>query len=363
MKKVSIIVPIYNVETYLPNCLETLIQQTLKEIEIILINDGSKDRSLEICLEYAKRDERIRVIDKVNEGVSVARNVGIELAEGEYIGFVDPDDWVEPEMYEALYNKITLSNYPICICNYYKDTQSSSIPKVFKFKNEDLSQENKLNKSQVIEYIIPPMIGMDDILPRSNSYIMGCVWRCLYEKEFLDECSIRFEPGISIMEDLVFNIQALLQSEGICIEEGIWYHYVQHASSALHAYNKNMWIDQIKVHELLEIALEKAGLKEEMQNRLDMRYIGMAFSAIYNEMNRGSENNIKDRLNEIREICKDEKLRVSLERAKPIQTSKRIKKINKKLKSDKKTSQKEGKSRTKNSRKINKKIKTRVEEK
>lgn len=361
MKQVSIIVPIYNVEEYLPKCLETLIQQTLKEIEIILINDGSKDKSLEICLEYAKKDKRIRVIDKVNEGVSVARNVGIELAEGEYIGFVDPDDWIEPEMYEALYNKITQIKYPICVCNYYKDTQASSTPKLFKFKNQDINKDNKLSRTQVIEYIIPPMIGMDDILPRSNSYIMGCVWRGLYQKEFLDEYNIRFAPGISIMEDLVFNVQALLASDGISIEEGVWYHYVQHTSSVLHSYNKNMWIDQIRVHELLETALEKAGLKEEMQNRLDMRYIGMAFSAIYNEMNRGNENNIKDRLSEIREICKDEKLRVSLERAKPIQTSKNINRLNKRIKRNKKVNPKECEVKTKNSRKLNKYIKTRIE--
>lgn len=322
MKLVSIIVPIYNVEKYLAKCLESLIQQTLKDIEIILINDGSKDNSLDICMQYAKKDSRIKIVDKVNEGVAIARNIGIEMAEGEYIGFVDPDDWIEPEMYEALYNKLSHSEYPICICNYYKDSGHSSSPKIFGFNKKNLIPADTFDKREVIEHIIGPMIGMDDILPRYNVYIMGCVWRCLYRKSFIEENQIRFEPGISIMEDLVFNVQALLKSEGICVEEGIWYHYVQHSASVLHAYNKNMWVDQIRVHELLETYLEEASLKEEMQNRLDMRYIGMAFSAIYNEVNKGTENNLKDRLNEVRQICKDKKFRVSLERAKLLQTPK-----------------------------------------
>lgn len=357
---VSIIVPIYNVEKYLVKCLDTLIGQTLKEIEIILINDGSTDNSLDICLAYQKEDSRIKVIDKINEGVAIARNTGIDLAGGEYIGFVDPDDWIEPQMYESLYKKIIQWRYPICICNYFKDTQSLSLPKVFKLRNEHRVESNVLDRNQVIEYIIPPMIGMDDILPRSNSYIMGCVWRCLYQKSFLEEHNIKFEPGISIMEDLVFNIQALLKSSGVCIDEGIWYHYVQHQNSVLHAYNKNMWIDQIRVHELLEQYLEEAKIKNKMQNRLDMRYIGMAFSAIYNEINRGSENNIKERLNEVREICKDEKLRISLERAKPIQTAKKIKIINERIKNSKKLKNEIGSNKRYNSRKINKNKKARL---
>lgn len=333
MKLVSIIVPIYNVEKHLRKCLDSLINQTLKQIEIILINDGSKDNSLEICLEYARQDNRIKVIDKVNEGVSVARNTGLDIAEGDYIGFVDPDDWIEPEMYESMYLKARNSIYPICICNYYKDTKSSSSPKLFKFRDVGLQQKESLSRKEVEEYILPPMIGMDDILPKTNSYIMGCVWRCLYSRDFIEKHQLRFEKGITIMEDLVFNVEALLKSSGICIDEGVWYHYVQHNTSVLHAYNKSMWTDQMHVHELLEKHLREAGLEDEMRNRLDMRYIGMAFSAIYNEINRGSENNIRERLNEVMIICKDEKFKVSLERAKPLQASEKISQLKVRLKS------------------------------
>lgn len=104
MVKVSIIVPVYNVEKFLEKCLDSLVNQTLHDIEIICINDGSTDKSLEILKSFANKDKRITVIDKQNEGPSVARNVGLEKAQGEYIGFVDSDDWVDLDFYEKLYN-------------------------------------------------------------------------------------------------------------------------------------------------------------------------------------------------------------------------------------------------------------------
>src|SRR5690625_1641691 len=100
--KVSIIIPIYNVENYLEKCLNSVINQTLNEIEIILINDGSPDESLNICKIYQNKDKRIKIINQKNHGVSHARNQGIKIATGQYIGFIDPDDWVEPFMFEKL---------------------------------------------------------------------------------------------------------------------------------------------------------------------------------------------------------------------------------------------------------------------
>lgn len=105
MNKISIIIPIYNVEQYLPQCLDSIINQTYKNLEIILINDGSTDNSGKICDNYAKVDNRIHVFHKKNEGVSSARNLGLEKCTGDFIGFVDPDDFIELNMYELLYNE------------------------------------------------------------------------------------------------------------------------------------------------------------------------------------------------------------------------------------------------------------------
>jgi glycosyltransferase involved in cell wall biosynthesis len=315
MDLVSIIVPIYNVEKYLSKCIESLLGQTMENLEIVLINDGSLDNSLSICYEYAKKDERIRVIDKKNEGVAAARNTGLEEAKGNYIGFVDPDDWIETDMYRSMYQKLIETDSEICFCNYSKDDKLGSSPRLLKIKKESL------NRQEIIDEIIANMIGIDDLMPKYN-YIMGCVWRCLYKKEFIDRYELRFKRGVSIMEDLVFTVEALLKCQTICIDKGVWYHYRRNPKSALHTYNPRMWEDQIYVHRLLEELLSEEGLAEYMANRLDLRYIGMAFSAIYNATNKTTEESktqIKQRMIRIRQICGDDRLKLALDRVKPIQ--------------------------------------------
>ena len=118
MNKISIIIPIYNVEQYLPQCLDSIINQTYKNLEIILINDGSTDNSGKICDNYAKVDNRIHVFHKKNEGVTSARNLGLDKCTGDFIGFVDPDDFIELNMYEILYNEQQRTNADIVWCNY-----------------------------------------------------------------------------------------------------------------------------------------------------------------------------------------------------------------------------------------------------
>lgn len=314
MNLVSIIIPIYNVQKYLSRCLDSLLAQTLKDIEIILINDGSRDNSLGICEAYAKKDKRIIVIDQINQGVSVARNTGIAKATGEYIGFVDPDDWLEPNMYELMVNKIKESDCPICFCNYYKDEKNNSVPKDFKI------EKDILDKEEITDVIISNMVGADDIMPHYN-FVMGCVWRGLYKKSFMDQYGLDFEPGVNIMEDLVFNIRALLKADKLCIVPDHLYHYVQNPTSILHSYKKNMWEDQMRVHELLEQYIIEADLEERMRNRLDMRYVGMAFSAIYNEVQAKNKEDMRNKMIKVKEICADEKFKVSLERIRPIRGS------------------------------------------
>lgn len=309
---ISIIVPIYNIEKYLARSLESLINQTYPHLEFILVNDGSKDNSLAICQEYAQKDRRIKVLDKVNEGVSVARNTGLEAATGSYIGFIDPDDWIEPHMYEQLYHHIKKWDSPVCLCNYFKDSKKKSVPKMFAFKDELLEGKS------IIEKLVNDMVGMPDLMP-TYVLVMGCVWRGLFKKEFLDHHQLRFVPGVSIMEDLVFMVQTLLKCDKVAIDQGVYYHYVQNPSSVLHTYNKRLWEDQVKVYELLEKSFIEAQLEEEMRSRLDFRYIGMVLSAIKNETYMKKESDLKDTVAHIKQICQDDKLKFVLERVKPIQ--------------------------------------------
>ena len=308
MDVISIVVPVYNMERYLERCLNSIMQQTYTNIEIILVNDGSKDNSLQICLEYQKKDARIKIIDKQNEGVSVARNVGMDAATGKYIGFVDPDDWIEPEMYKSMHDTIKINKCDIVFCNYSKDTKISNSPRLFKTKKD------VLYKSDIIDEFISNMIGIEDILPKYYN-IMGCIWRCLYRKDFIVKHNLKFIPGITIMEDLIFTVEALINCDKICIDRGVWYHYMQNKTSSLHTYIENMWSDQIIVHDTLERLLISAGLIDYLRHRLDSRYIAMAACSVGNELYRSSAN-IKDKMDEVKVIINDTKLKAALDRAK-----------------------------------------------
>ena len=152
---VSVIVPVYNVERYLNRCLNSIISQTFKDIEIICVNDGSTDTSLKILKEYQKIDNRIIVINKENEGVSKSRNKGIEVAKGEYIVFVDSDDWINLDMVEYMYNKAKNTDTDIVMCTYMREYINNSKEKVFNLPDEiifeDEAKRYLLYKSDIID--------------------------------------------------------------------------------------------------------------------------------------------------------------------------------------------------------------------
>ncbi len=125
MTKISVILPIYNTSKYLRQCLDSIVNQTLKDIEIICIDDGSTDNSLDIVKEYTAKDPRVKFLTQPNQGQGVARNKGIDLAEGEYIGFVDTDDWIELNMYQKMYTTAIENNCDLVFCNYERFYEKS----------------------------------------------------------------------------------------------------------------------------------------------------------------------------------------------------------------------------------------------
>lgn len=183
---ISVIVPVYNVEKYLPKCIDSIIDQTYGKLDIILVNDGSSDGSSQICDEYAKKDRRIRVIHKNNGGLSSARNAGLDVANGQFIAFLDSDDWIEPEMYEVLLNLSITYNADISSCAsrnvYLGDT---SIP-----------QNNEKEKPQVYEG--------DDIIKEllSQDNIRFEVWNKLWSRKIIG--GLRFKVG-QVSEDVFWD--------------------------------------------------------------------------------------------------------------------------------------------------------------
>lgn len=214
MKKISIIVPVYNTEKYLERCLESIINQTYKNLEIILIDDGSTDKSGKICDEYAKKDSRVKVLHKENRGQATARNLGLEYATGDYLGFVDSDDWISTDMYEHLIQLLNNNNADIafierCMVNGKKDEYKKSIKKI----------KEKIYKDQEIieEYL---KYGM-----KSGNYGLP---NYVYEKKLFSE--IKFPDG-KICEDIVTNYRLMEKATRLVKSNKVCYYYFQDNSS------------------------------------------------------------------------------------------------------------------------------------
>lgn len=205
MAKVSVIVPVYNVEKYLKRCLDSLINQTLSDIDIICINDGSKDSSLQILEQYAQKDSRIVIYNQENSGLSVARNTGLEHASGEYIGFVDSDDWVDLDFYEKLYNSAKNNNADIAVADFIRE-QPNKKPKRLKLKEEKI-------------YTTP-----EDKFMICKVHREGCVWNKIYRTEFIHSINLKFVPKM-YYEDRDFTIRSLYFSKKLVTTPNTYYRY------------------------------------------------------------------------------------------------------------------------------------------
>lgn len=213
--KISVIVPIYRVERYLCRCIESIVAQTHENMEIILVDDGSPDGCGAICDQYAQRDGRIVVIHQENAGVSAARNAGLRIATGEWIGFVDGDDWVEPDMYAYLLKLAQTHGAGVSQCGLFQDEPGGG--------------EERFSADE--ETVLFEDIGQwsaEDWKGVSNS---AC--NKLYRADCLRD--ILYDPDCFVGEDLRFNLCVLLEGKGLVLGNRTMYHYVQHEDSACHA--------------------------------------------------------------------------------------------------------------------------------
>ncbi len=211
MVKVSVIVPVYNVEKYLQECLESIINQTLKNIEIICVNDGSTDSSLQILNEYAKKDSRIIVINKANSGYGNTMNMGINAARGEYIGIIESDDFADKNMFEELYKLAQEYNADIAKSNWYLYWSKNKFSR--KRNNISSSKTGKLTNS--LE---------DKTLLRLNP----SVWSAIYKRTFINENNIRFleTPGASY-QDLAFSFKVFALAKRVILTDKAYLYYRQ----------------------------------------------------------------------------------------------------------------------------------------
>ena len=226
---ISIVVPIYKVEKYLKKCVDSIQNQTYKNIEIILVDDESPDNCGKMCDEYSKYDERIKVIHKKNGGLSDARNAGIEVATGKYIGFVDSDDYIKEDMYENLYNNMKKSDSDISICGYIEYQEGSKIVE------KDLNDQTKIytNKDAIEKLLY-------------NDKITDHAWNKLYKLELFKENDIRYPKGF-MYEDIGTTYLLFENAKKISYNEKIGYYYLRRENSILGKINKKLIFDLLKM--------------------------------------------------------------------------------------------------------------------
>lgn len=206
----SIIVPVYNVEQYLPRCIESILNQSIKEFELILINDGSTDKSGSICDYYANKDDRIVVVHKENGGVSSARNYGLDIAKNEYIAFVDSDDYVYEDYLEKLYNP----SVDIVLCNIKYDQNNN---KDYYILNNNLCGVFYIN-GDIIDKII-------------DSRYFCCVYSKMFRRSIIKKYNIKFNENISLGEDTMFVVDYLINSHKLEVKDDVIYNYITYKNT------------------------------------------------------------------------------------------------------------------------------------
>lgn len=214
--KVSVIIPVYNAGSHLEKCLVSILNQTFELLEIIAINDGSTDDSLSILKDFANLDSRLKVIDQANEGVSVARNKGLSLAQGEYIGFVDADDYIEEQMYEKLYNCAKQYDCDVVVANVLDETEkSATVSLQFETRKVEISDDQ-----------------MDEFLKEHFFTFGHAVWHKLFRRQLVEDYQLKFYPYSEVSsEDMLFNLSVLSCAESIYYLDEPLYHYVTHDQS------------------------------------------------------------------------------------------------------------------------------------
>ncbi len=223
---ISIIVPVYNVEKYLEKCVKSIIHQTYQKIEIILVDDGSKDNSGKLCDELQKKDNRIKVIHKPNGGLSDARNAGLKLAQGQYIGFVDSDDYIAKDMFQTLYHLIQENNADISIISYYELYQDKVI------RVRDSKTQEIFTKIQALRELL------------IDTKIQSYAWNKLFKKELFE--AIEF-PTNKNFEDIATTLFLFERADKIVLYEAPKYFYVRRDDSIIGIKNDKTYMDYLDV--------------------------------------------------------------------------------------------------------------------
>ena len=252
---ISIVVPVYNMEAYLPECLASIVAQRCQDFEVLLVDDGSKDNSLAVCQEWAAKDARFRVFSQQNAGVSVARNRALDEAKGEYVCFVDADDAIAPDYLALLLELTRDGSFPLCWYTRDKATLGA-----------DGGKQDRYEAKQFIRYVVT------DVLNHAN------LWMMLFKRDIIREHGIRFTPGCVRNEDTEFYIHYLLYEQKVVVSDYKGYYYRPNPTSAMGKPATKEALTSIEAAGRIDRLLLENGLVSEDGIMLSGRVLAYAYS-------------------------------------------------------------------------------------
>lgn len=273
MSKVSVVVPIFNAEKHLDKCIKSILKQSFVEFELILVNDGSEDGSLNICKKYEQKDGRVIVIDKNNEGSVATRRKGIEASKSKYVMFVDADDWIDKSTIETLYNEAIENEADITVCNIYKVFSNAAIIKrknqSLYFNNDRIYEREKIKKELVVAYL-------------HGHPFPASLFGKLYKRELLINCG-KFLKSITFFgEDLYYNLEILLLANKVKVINKPFYFY--RAGGNTSKYMSYLFSDMISGYKIQKEVIEEhfQESKQQQQNGISIMVLNTFKTCLHN---------------------------------------------------------------------------------
>lgn len=300
MPAVSVIVPVYNCEGYLHRCVDSILGQTLKDLELLLIDDGSTDSSGALCDAYASRDSRVRALHKENGGAASARNKGLDNARGDYVGFVDADDYIEPDMYGQMHQAAVQSGAQLVLCDGIREGADGTAV----YMSQPI-REGFYSKEQMYREYFPCLLMREDIeFPPTISN-----WLCMVKRSLLEEHAVRYDKGAKYCEDSLFGSLAAYYADSFYyLKHKHLYHYCFNASSTTHTLHLDKWeVFQHIIGLSRSFFLQAQDYNFALQ--LSIQAVYFAFNAI-NEL-RSSDLPKQETRRRIREIAASQELRAA----------------------------------------------------
>lgn len=303
---ISVIIPIYNTGEYLRDCISSICAQTYKDLQIIMIDDGSQPETARICDELAAADSRIELVHKKNEGVSVARNLGLEMVKGDIVCFVDSDDTIHPEMFATFADQMVTTGADIVMCDAVT------------------IEPGRPNESDsIVDYPKSTLVEIGEVPPSTLSRLAGSAWRCGYRTAMLRDAGVHFPQGIKFSEDRIFNLMTMGCARTLMYVKKPFYNRLIRKGSACFRYYPDMTVQIVKMRKvLLSVVTRFWGpayiLIYEQQIAGQILYAVTNYTATYSGLGRSES------LSQLKALCLDRDIRKCLVNAQAVDIRSRL---------------------------------------